>query len=77
MSLFGFKFGSEGGGGSSILGSYVFLTRLMQSEGVGHAYRSWRREWRGKGKEYVSCLGLSCHWLNRLFASVEGQSCGN
>lgn len=34
--------------------SHVFLTQLMQSEAVGHAYRSWRREWRGKGKEFVS-----------------------
>lgn len=25
----------------------------MQSEAVSYAYRVWRREWRGKGKEYV------------------------
>ncbi|KAF9554321.1 glycoside hydrolase [Agrocybe pediades] len=36
------------------LEKYVFNTQLMQSEAVGFAYRSWRREWRGKGKEYTS-----------------------
>ena len=25
----------------------------MQSEALAYAYRMWRREWRGKGKEYV------------------------
>jgi hypothetical protein len=25
----------------------------MQSEALAYAYRVWRREWRGKGKEYV------------------------
>ncbi|EJT97015.1 glycoside hydrolase [Dacryopinax primogenitus] len=32
--------------------SYVFLTRMMQSEGVGAAYRMWRRDWKGPGKQY-------------------------
>lgn len=26
----------------------------MQAEGVGGAYRTWRREWKGEEKEYVS-----------------------
>jgi beta-mannosidase len=34
--------------------SYAFLTQVLQSEAVSFAYRSWRREWRGAGKEYVS-----------------------
>lgn len=26
----------------------------MQAEGVGEAYRTWRRQWKGTGREYVS-----------------------
>lgn len=33
--------------------SHTYITQLMQAEALGCAYRSWRREWRGKGKEYV------------------------
>lgn len=39
---------------------YAYLTRLMASEAVGWAYTSWRREWKGRGKEFVGekvCLG--------------------
>ncbi|KZV98784.1 glycoside hydrolase family 2 protein, partial [Exidia glandulosa HHB12029] len=32
--------------------SHVYLTQLMQSEGVSQAYRVWRREWKGEGKQY-------------------------
>ncbi|KAE9410164.1 glycoside hydrolase [Gymnopus androsaceus JB14] len=32
----------------------VFNTQLMQSEAVGFAYQSWRRQWKGKGKQYTS-----------------------
>ncbi|KZO92286.1 glycoside hydrolase family 2 protein [Calocera viscosa TUFC12733] len=31
---------------------YVFLTRIMQSEGIGAAYRMWRRDWKGPGRQY-------------------------
>lgn len=37
---------------------HVFNTQLMQSEALGHAYRSWKREWRGPGKQFVSCHSL-------------------
>lgn len=33
---------------------HVYNTQIMQSEAVSLAYRMWRREWRGKGKEFVS-----------------------
>ena len=33
--------------------SHVYNSQLMQAEAVGLAYRAWRREWRGKGKQYV------------------------
>ncbi|KAG9002811.1 hypothetical protein FRB94_003614 [Tulasnella sp. JGI-2019a] len=36
------------------LETYTYLTQLMQAEGLGHAYRSWRREWRGPGKQYTA-----------------------
>ncbi|CEL57611.1 beta-mannosidase [Rhizoctonia solani AG-1 IB] len=34
--------------------SYVYYTQIMQAETLASAYRLWRREWRGKGKEYTS-----------------------
>ncbi|KAL1746851.1 glycoside hydrolase family 2 protein [Schizophyllum fasciatum] len=36
------------------LETYVFHTQVMQSDGVGWAYQSWRRKWAGPGKEYTS-----------------------
>ncbi|KAJ6544339.1 glycoside hydrolase [Mycena capillaripes] len=35
------------------LETYVYNTRLMQSEGVSYAYQVWRRKWGGRGKEYT------------------------
>ncbi|KAH9938328.1 glycoside hydrolase family 2 protein [Fomitopsis serialis] len=34
--------------------SYVYYTQVMQAETLGSAYRLWRRNWRGKGKEYTA-----------------------
>ncbi|GFZ45160.1 Beta-mannosidase B [Saitozyma sp. JCM 24511] len=34
--------------------SYVYYTQIMQAECLAAAYRLWRREWRGKGKEYTA-----------------------
>ncbi|EJD48259.1 glycoside hydrolase [Auricularia subglabra TFB-10046 SS5] len=34
--------------------SHVYLTQLMQSEGVSGAYRVWRREWKGEGRQYTA-----------------------
>jgi beta-mannosidase len=48
--------------------SYAFLTKLMQSEGVGNAYVHWRREWRGPGKEYVS---MACARGYRLTCNAQ------
>jgi beta-mannosidase len=36
------------------LETYLYNTQLNQSEALAHAYRSWRRDFRGPGKEYVS-----------------------
>lgn len=38
----------------SPLEQYVYSTQLMQAECLSTAYRVWRREWKGPGKEYVS-----------------------
>ncbi|TFK22003.1 beta-mannosidase [Coprinopsis marcescibilis] len=35
---------------------YRFNTQVMQSEAVGYAYQVWKREWRGRGKEF--CGGV-------------------
>ncbi|KAF9052310.1 glycoside hydrolase [Hymenopellis radicata] len=32
----------------------VFITQAMQSESVGYAYQSWKRQWKGPGKQYTS-----------------------
>ncbi|KZT22841.1 glycoside hydrolase family 2 protein [Neolentinus lepideus HHB14362 ss-1] len=34
--------------------THVYHTQILQAEAMGFAYRSWRREWRGTEKQYVS-----------------------
>ncbi|KAG5639017.1 hypothetical protein H0H81_007925 [Sphagnurus paluster] len=34
--------------------SYVYYTQVMQAETLASAYRLWRRNWRGRGKEYTA-----------------------
>jgi len=34
--------------------SYVYYTQVMQAETLGSAYRLWRRNWRGKGREHTA-----------------------
>ncbi|EPQ58996.1 glycoside hydrolase family 2 protein [Gloeophyllum trabeum ATCC 11539] len=34
--------------------SYVYYTQVMQAETLASAYRLWRRNWRGKGREYTA-----------------------
>lgn len=31
---------------------YIYATQILQSEAVASAYRVWRRNWKGRGKEY-------------------------
>ena len=33
---------------------YTYITQLMQAECLAAAYRVWRRNWKGRGKEYTS-----------------------
>ncbi|KDQ51573.1 glycoside hydrolase family 2 protein [Jaapia argillacea MUCL 33604] len=39
---------------TSDLETHAFNTQILQSEAVGFAYRIWRRDWRGQGKEYTA-----------------------
>lgn len=41
---------------------YVYCTQLMQAECLSSAYRLWRRDWKGPGKEY--CAGALVWQLN-------------
>ncbi|KAG2348846.1 glycoside hydrolase family 2 protein [Suillus weaverae] len=34
--------------------SYVYYTQIMQAETLASAYRLWRRNWRGKGREHTA-----------------------
>ncbi|KZT13063.1 glycoside hydrolase family 2 protein [Laetiporus sulphureus 93-53] len=34
--------------------NYVYYTQIMQAETLASAYRLWRRNWRGKGREYTA-----------------------
>ncbi|KAJ9119092.1 hypothetical protein QFC22_003583 [Naganishia vaughanmartiniae] len=42
--------------------TYIYHTQVLQSESMGFAYRSWRRQWKGPGKEY--CAGALVWQLN-------------
>lgn len=32
---------------------YIYHTQVLQAEAMAYAYRSWRRQWKGPGREYV------------------------
>ena len=34
--------------------SYVYYTQIMQAETLASAYRLWRRNWKGPGREYTA-----------------------
>ncbi|KAH8920841.1 glycoside hydrolase family 2 protein, partial [Atractiella rhizophila] len=51
------------------LESYTFHTQVMQSDAVGHAYASWRRAWKGKGREFTS--GVLVWQLNDCWPVVS------
>lgn len=34
--------------------SYIYYTQIMQAECLAAAYRLWRRNWKGKGREYTA-----------------------
>jgi hypothetical protein len=34
--------------------SYVYYTQLMQAEAISTAFRLWKRNWKGRGREYTA-----------------------
>lgn len=50
---------------------YIYATQLLQSEAVASAYRVWRRNWKGRGKEYTAGLlvwQVSCLLRSEMLA---------
>jgi hypothetical protein len=41
-------------GQSQMPSSYVYYTQIMQAETLAAAYRAWRRNWAGPGREYTA-----------------------
>ncbi|ANB14378.1 hypothetical protein AWJ20_1966 [Sugiyamaella lignohabitans] len=42
--------------------NWIYATQLMQSECLAYAYRCWRRQWKGPGREY--CAGALVWQVN-------------
>ncbi|WVQ73105.1 hypothetical protein IAR50_002669 [Cryptococcus sp. DSM 104548] len=36
------------------MSSYIYYSQIMQAECLAAAYRAWRRNWKGEGREYTS-----------------------
>ena len=34
--------------------SYIYTTQIMQAEALASAYRLWRRNWKGRNREYTA-----------------------
>lgn len=49
--------------------AYVYASQLMQADCLSTAYQLWRREWRGKGKEY--CGGALVWQLNDVYPCIS------
>lgn len=48
---------------------YIYCTQLMQAECVSSAYKLWKRQWKGPGKEY--CSGALVWQLNDCWACTS------
>ncbi|BEI83975.1 hypothetical protein CcaverHIS002_0405790 [Cutaneotrichosporon cavernicola] len=53
--------------------SYVYYTQAMQAETLGAAYRLWRRNWKGRGREYTS--GALVWQINDCWPCVSWAIC--
>ena len=51
------------------LEQYIYCTQLMQAECVSSAYKLWKRQWKGRGKEY--CSGALVWQLNDCWACTS------
>ena len=48
---------------------YVYYTQLVQAEAVGTAYRLWKRQWKGPGREY--CAGALVWQMNDCWPTIS------
>ena len=48
---------------------YVYCTQLLQAEALGTAYRLWKRQWQGPGREY--CAGALVWQLNDCWPAIS------
>ena len=48
---------------------YVYCTQLVQAEAVGTAYRLWKRQWKGPGREY--CAGVLVWQMNDCWPTIS------
>ncbi|KKF96477.1 Beta-mannosidase B [Ceratocystis platani] len=55
------------------LEAYVYATQLMQAECLSHAYRLFKRQWQGPGKEY--CAGALVWQLNDCWPVTSWSIC--
>ncbi|OAR01342.1 hypothetical protein LLEC1_04585 [Akanthomyces lecanii] len=59
--------------GPDPLEQYVYSTQLMQAECLASAYRLWKREWRGPGREY--CGGALVWQINDCWPVTSWAIC--
>jgi beta-mannosidase len=52
---------------------FVYCTQLMQAECLASAYRLWKREWRGPGREY--CAGALVWQINDCWPVTSWAIC--
>ena len=52
---------------------FVYCTQLMQAECLASAYRLWKREWRGPGREY--CAGALVWQINDCWPVTSWSIC--
>lgn len=52
---------------------FIYSTQLMQAECLASAYRLWKREWRGPGKEY--CAGALVWQINDCWPVTSWAIC--
>lgn len=51
------------------LEEYVYSTQLMQAECLAYAYRVWRRQWKGPGRQY--CAGALVWQMNDCWPATS------
>ena len=59
--------------GPDPLEQYVYYTQLMQAECLASAYRLWKRQWKGPGREY--CGGALVWQLNDCWPVTSWSIC--